>query len=143
MSLRKKNERTIWIIQRNKETIVFKTNETKNKDEQFKAVRTILKKDRFLQSFKKKVYWTKNFTERSFSENRNEIDNNNFKNERINFFWTNEMGHSQTMDERNEKTNTPISKLILWVNYACKINEWTACKCLQRKLANYTLFSTN
>ena len=54
VSLRKKNERTIWIIQRNKETIVFKTNETKNKDEQLKAVRTILKKDRFLQSFKKK-----------------------------------------------------------------------------------------
>ena len=55
VSLRKKNERTIWIIQRNKETIVFKTNETKNKDEQFKAVRTILKKDRFLQSFKKSL----------------------------------------------------------------------------------------
>ena len=85
---KKNNERTKWVVQRNKKGLFFKTNEKKQQQKDLKlSERTKTKTNKKELRF----YWTNYFTEWSFSANPSKKDGKwriILRVNKINFFWT-------------------------------------------------------
>ena len=110
---KKNNERTKWVVQRNKKGLFFKTNEKKQQQKDLKlSERTKTKTNKKELRF----YWTNYFTEWSFSANPSKKDGKwriILRVNKINFFWTIEKNERNGSFTNDEETKWKKSKLTI------------------------------